>query len=82
MNHVKTSRRSRLTNEHLEALMRVRLNGPNTLEDFYPAKYAKNWVKSHMRTDDSKGRKTNVKTAIDDDSIISGRSFLTRSSLF
>lgn len=82
MNHINTSRRSRLTNEHLEALMRVRLNGPVTLDDFYPAKYAKNWVKNHMRTDDPKGKKANSKTPIDDDSVIPGRSYLARSSLF
>lgn len=38
MNNIKTSRRQLLTNERLEDLMRIRLNGPYEIEKFGAAK--------------------------------------------
>lgn len=53
MNHVKSSRRSRITPKHLEDSMRIRINGPDELEKFPASKYAKRWInENHWRTDD------------------------------
>ena len=52
MNHIKYKRRGSLTAETLDHLMRVRINGPNKLEEFPAMKYAVKWVeKGHIRTD-------------------------------
>lgn len=54
MNHIRTSRRSRLGPESLDALMRVRINGPNNIDRFAASKYAKKWIEeNHMKTDDA-----------------------------
>lgn len=68
MNHIRNKRRKSLTSEHLDALMRVRLNGPNNIERFSAIKYAKAWIKAnHMRTDDPSQQKAPKTTNISED---------------
>jgi hypothetical protein len=51
MNDIRNNRRL-LSPENLNNLMRLRINGPKELDKFPAAKYAKEWVKGHLRTDD------------------------------
>lgn len=68
MNHIKSSRRSVLTRKHVEDLMRIRINGPNGLEKFAAHKYASEFIKTHLRTDDLRYQRLNVMSLIDDES--------------
>ena len=53
MNHIRTKRRSRLSPEMLEALMRIRLNGVNNLGEWPTYSYARLWIREgHMKADD------------------------------
>lgn len=54
MNHIRgDGRRSRLIPQHLEDILRIRINGPNNIEEFPAVKYAKAWVKNnHMLSND------------------------------
>lgn len=57
MNHVRNDRRKRLSGEHLEDIMRIKLNGPDDISRFGAAKYADWWVRAgKMKTDDPLGR--------------------------
>ncbi len=57
MNHIKGSRSSRISPDHLETYMRIRLNGPD-IKEFQAGIYAKIWCKHHMATDNRLGIKT------------------------
>ena len=69
MNHIKYDRRASLTSINLDHLMRLRINGPNKLDRFASAKYARAWVKAgHWRTDDSsRGQKRKREEVGDND---------------
>ena len=62
MNHIKYDRRASLTSKNLDHIMRLRINGPKSLDRFPSAKYARAWVAAkHMRTDDyGQQKKTEV----------------------
>ena len=52
LTHVRHSRRSMLTAEHIEDALRIRINGPSP-DRFNSVKYATSWVNSgKMRSDD------------------------------
>jgi len=56
MNHIQTTRRSRLTRKHIEDLMRIRINSVDDLKEFAASKYARQFLtENHYRTDDPKG---------------------------
>lgn len=57
MNHILTSRRLRLTPAHIDDLLRIRINGPENLEEFAASKYASIWVRNHKRSDDPSCKK-------------------------
>lgn len=51
MNHIKTYHRSILKRNHLEDLMRIRLNTVNEIEKFPANKYAKEFINNgHLRS--------------------------------
>lgn len=54
MNHIRgDGRRSRLSPEHLQDIVRIRVNGPDEIEQFPAVRYAKAWVDSnHMLSND------------------------------
>lgn len=53
MNTIKTSRRTKLTSNHLNDIMRIRINGPDDINMFPAVRYAKAWVnEGKYRTDD------------------------------
>lgn len=84
MNHIKYDRRSRLTSENLDHLMRLRINGPSQLDRFPSAKYARAWTKlGHMRTDDpNQQRKRKHHEIADDDEQEETKQIFMTSDLF
>lgn len=67
-NHIKTSRRSKLTGKHVEDIMRIRINTADSLEKFAATKYAAQFLKDdHIRTDDPRFRRTKVISLLEDD---------------
>ena len=83
MNHIRTSRRSRLSPSTLDSLIRVRLNGPNELDKFKAFKYSMEWVKHHLRTDDPQRqhKKRKIDQEIDPEDDVN-KVYFPRSSLF
>lgn len=80
MNHIRTSRRSLLQPTTLDALMRVRINGPDQIEQFKAYKYTKAWMKNHLRTDDPQQQRTKKKAeALIDDTVNPENVFLPKS---
>lgn len=58
LNYIRNSRRSRLTAEHLEDIMRIKLNGPDDIDKFSASKYASKWVRAgRMRTDNPQNKR-------------------------
>ena len=52
LTHIRDSRRSQLTAEHIEDALRIRMNGPSP-DEFNSIKYATSWVNSgKMHSDD------------------------------
>ena len=50
--HIRSKRRERLTREHIESFMRIRINGPKDISSFSALKYAKAWAaKGNYLTD-------------------------------
>lgn len=68
MNHIKSQRRSKITNEHMEAMMRIRINAVDELERYPGSKYAKNWIKqNHFRTDDPRRKQIKPSSLLSED---------------
>ena len=67
--HTKTPQRYSLDVSTVEAIVRVRFNGPKKLEDFHPTKYAKRFIAEHSRADDEYRRATWKKRGRDEDEI-------------
>lgn len=63
LNYVRNDRRTKLTKDNLENVMRIKLNGPDELDKFGAVKYAEKWIKAgHMRTDDPQGKRKIIST--------------------
>ena len=77
MNHVRTSRRSRLTPHHLDDIMRIRINGPKNIKQFPASHYANLWIKAgHLRTDDkAQIKKPKIDTILENDDSINKEYF-------
>ena len=59
MNHIRTNRRASIKPATLDAMMRIRINGPDKLEQFDAQKYSKLWVISnHLRSDTTLQQRT------------------------
>ena len=56
MKHAKYDRRNRLTPDHLDDILRIRINGP-PIESFDAPRYALIWQKDHMASEDTTGIK-------------------------
>ncbi len=84
--HTRSSRRSRLTPEHLEGMMRLRINGPKNIALFPALKYAKRWHKAgKYLTDDLSHRPTyepEDTIADDDPDDVASKKYLDGSNLF
>ena len=82
MNHIKNDRRSRLSTQVLDHLMRLRINGPKSLHRFPATKYAQAWLKNgHMRTDSKSGQKRKHAES-DEEDMEEWRNIFMESSLF
>lgn len=65
MNHIKNKRRSKLIPSHMQDIMRIRLNGVNELEKFPATKYAYEFTKNHLKTDDPRWSKQVVEESLE-----------------
>ena len=52
--HIRSKRRARLSAEHLESYLRIRMNGPKDIRQFASLNYAKQWVLNGGKMTDSK----------------------------
>ena len=87
MNHIRTNRRASLAPETIDAMMRIRINGPNNLENFKAELYSKQWVdQNHMKSDAllrlPKKRKLEDTNAENDDNNDAYKTYLKQSRLF
>jgi hypothetical protein len=80
--HIRTKRRNRLTSEHLQDYLRIRMNGPKKINEFSALKYAKLWhLKNNMLTDAPALASRPIQTNDDEDEVFN-RKLLDRSNLF
>lgn len=84
LKYVRDSHRSRLTPTSLDAIMRIKLNGPDELDYFAASKYARNWVKNHFPTDHkSYGQKeTTSHSLLEEENIELKKKYLLKSTIF
>ena len=83
--HIRSSKRSRLTPEHLESYLRLRLNGPKEISKFQAVTYAQAWkTDNKMLTDSREGIKRAKKVILDDDEDIETfhKAYLDGSNIF
>ena len=83
--HTRTSRRSRLTAEHLDVILRLRINGPKNIPLFPAFKYAQAWHRrGHYLSDNSIRTKFEPSNEIADDDPegTASKIFLDGSNLF
>lgn len=59
LKYLRGSRRSRLVPRNLDAIMRIKLNGPDDLDYFTSAKYADKWIKSGKYATDNPANRKN-----------------------
>lgn len=66
MNHILNPRRMRLASKNVEHLLRVRINGPETITELSASKYARKWIQDkHKRCDDSNGNPDSMDENVD-----------------
>lgn len=79
---LKSKRTNRLTDAHVNDLLRIKINGPDSIHEFAANKYAKEWLKqNHRRTDDPLRKKMKASDFNDDIENI-GKKWLPKSTLF
>ena len=68
MNYLRNPRRSSLSSENLEDLMRIRINGPKQVSKFRANEYARHFIdeENHLRADDPTFKKTKVHLDLED----------------
>jgi len=86
MKYLRDSRRSRLVPQHFDAMMRIKLNGPDELDYFPAARYADKWIKSgKYATDNPANKKSEDQIShslLEEENIEMKKRYLLRSSLF
>uniref|UniRef100_A0A915IKJ1 Uncharacterized protein n=1 Tax=Romanomermis culicivorax TaxID=13658 RepID=A0A915IKJ1_ROMCU len=85
MNHIRSSHRSSLEELSLDALLHLRIKGPNDLEQFKVGKYAKAWVAAnHLHTVDpiQQKKKTRDEKKLDDEVEQTDFAYLPSSAIF
>lgn len=60
LKYIRDSHRSRLSPTSLDAIMRIKMNGPDELDHFAAVKYARKWVENHHPTDYLMGAKNEM----------------------
>ena len=72
--------------EHVEGFVRIRFNGAKDIKQFPAAKYARLWIKDHIRTDDPTRRPlTDVNVDLNPDDYgeeVTGKKYFPRTALF
>lgn len=86
LKYLRDDHRSRLTNKTLDAMMRIKLNGPDELDYFAAAKYARKWINSgHLATDNRAGAKAEEKIShslLEEENEITKKKYLLKSTIF
>lgn len=85
LKYIRDTHRSRLTPESLDAVLRIKLNGPDELEYFAAAKYASKWVRKHMPSDAISGssKKNTAKLSLlEPDNVEMKKKYLLKSTIF
>lgn len=88
LKYLRDTHRARLTPKNLDAMMRIKVNGPDDLSLFPAAKYAKKWIDDGHFATDSKIRTKKQETTSDiitddnEDGIDKNKKNLLKSSLF
>lgn len=84
LKYIRDMHRTRLTPKNLDALLRIKINGPDDFNHFVAEKYAKQWIEDgHMATDNKMGSRRDSSFNIgDDDDIDTKKKYLLRSALF
>ncbi|KAK9745506.1 hypothetical protein QE152_g6844 [Popillia japonica] len=59
MNLITSPTRTRLTIEHISALMFIKLNGPN-IRTWKPEYYVRTWLRRHRTADDTRTRRGTI----------------------
>lgn len=83
LNILLNSRRTnRLTLEHMNDIMRVKINAPDKIENFGVSKYAREWIKqNHKRTDDPIAKRPRI-TNLNDEEEVFGKKWLPKPTIF
>lgn len=86
LNHIRTKRRASLNPSQVKHLMRIRMNGPRTLEEVNFNKFAEKWLATgHKKTDDPEGsRKVQLQLVdnAEDEREFMENSFFDESAIF
>lgn len=85
LKYIRDAHRSRLSPASLDAIMRIKMNGPDELELFQAAKYARNWIKKHIATDSKVGAKskdTISHNLLETEDVEAKKKYLLKSSIF
>lgn len=81
LKYIRDSHRTRLTPQNLDAIMRIKINGPDNLDFFPAARYAKKWIDDgHLSTDNIMRAK--CPESQNDDEIDKKKQYLLKSNLF
>lgn len=84
LKYIRDTHRNRLTPKNLDAMMRIKLNGPDELNHFAAEKYAKKWIdKGHLATDNKIGIRNVVSYNVaNDEDIELKKKYLLKSTIF
>lgn len=86
LKYMRDSHRSRLTPANLDAMLRIKLNGPDELDYFAAAKYARKWINGGHFATDSKVRAKDPETVshslLEEENVESKKAYLYKSTIF
>lgn len=83
LKYIRDTHRSRLMPKNLDAILRIKINGPDDLHHFAAEKYAKKWIDDgHLATDNKLGAKSISYNVASDDELDMKKKILINSTLF
>lgn len=86
LKYVEDTRRRRLTPQNLDAIMRIKLNGPDELDHFAAAKYADKWIKSGKYATDNPANKRKADSIshslLEEENVELKKRYLLKSTIF
>lgn len=86
LKYIRDTHRSRLTPTNLDAIMRIKLNGPDELDYFAAAKYARKWINGGNYPTDSKAgmrkEESISHSLLEEENIEMQKKYLLKSTIF